>query len=79
MAKKVKILALLPLFAFGLPQSEGQVAEVEKKQADEIIEAGYGELYVAPKKVGSSEEVEEVADETADEVVEETTDEVAGE
>jgi F0F1-type ATP synthase epsilon subunit len=51
MAKKIKIVALLPLLAFGLPQSEGQVAEVEKMQADEIIGAGYGELYVAPKKV----------------------------
>ena len=64
MAKKVKILALLPLFAFGLPQSEGQIAEVEKKQADEIIEAGYGELYVAPKKEVTEETTEEVAEET---------------
>lgn len=74
MAKKVKILALLPLLAFGLPQSEGQVAEVEKKQADEIIEAGYGELYVAPKKAANSEEVEEEVEEV---VVDETSDEVA--
>lgn len=74
MAKKVKILALLPLLAFGLPQSEGQVAEVEKKQADEIIEAGYAELYVAPKKATTSEEIEE---ETTDEVLDETAEEVA--
>jgi len=74
MAKKVKILALLPLLAFGLPQSEGQVAEVEKKQADEMIEAGYAELYVASKKADTSEDVEEeVSDEN---VVEETSDEV---
>jgi hypothetical protein len=49
MAKKIKIVALLPLLAYGLPQSEGQSVSVEKKQADEIIEAGYAKLYTAVK------------------------------
>lgn len=37
----VKIKAVLPLLRFGLPQSEGQVAEVEKKLATEIVDLGY--------------------------------------
>ena len=61
MAKKIKIVALLPLLAFGLPQSEGQSVSVEKKQADEIIGAGYGKLYVVSKGEVLTEE--EVADE----------------
>lgn len=56
MAKKIKIVALLPLLAFGLPQSEGQSVSVEKKQADEIIEAGYAKLYVAVKGEVPAEE-----------------------
>jgi len=46
MAKLVKILALLPLFPFGFPNREGQELEVEKKQADELIAAGYAQLVV---------------------------------
>lgn len=49
MAKKIKIVAVLPLLAYGLPQSEGQSVSVEKKQAEEIIEAGYAKLYTAVK------------------------------
>ena len=60
MAKKIKIVALLPLLAFGLPQSEGQSVSIEKKQADELIEAGYAKLYVAFKgEVPAEEEASE--------------------
>ena len=66
MAKKIKIVALLPLLAFGLPQSEGQSVSIEKKQADELIEAGYAKLYVVSKGEVLTEEEgndEEGADE----------------
>jgi len=62
MAKKIKIIALLPLLKFGLPQSEGQSVSLEKKQAEEIIESGYAELFVASKK----EETEEETDDSLD-------------
>jgi hypothetical protein len=53
---KIKLIALLPLLAFGLPQSEGQVVSVEKKQADEMIEAGYAKVHTG-KDVETSPEV----------------------
>jgi len=53
---KIKIIALLPLLAFGLPQSEGQTVTVEKKQADEMIEAGYAKVYTG-KDVEATPEV----------------------
>jgi len=60
MAKKVKLRALLPLLRYGLPQSEGQTVELEKNQADELIEAGYAELFKAESKEDAA------ADESAD-------------
>lgn len=50
MAKKIKIEALLPLLAYGLPQSEGQTVLLPEKQALEVIEAGYGKLCIALSK-----------------------------
>ena len=40
----IKIIALLPLFRFSLPQSEGQEVEVDEVQGNEIIELGYARL-----------------------------------
>lgn len=77
MAKKIKIEALLPLLVFGLPQSEGQTVSVEKKQAEEIIEAGYAKLFVAKKETteqeGSEEQEEEGSEEETTEEQEEET------
>lgn len=58
---KVLIIALLPLLKFGLPQSEGQEVSIEKKQADEIIEAGYAKLVSDVKAEQKAKEAEEKA------------------
>jgi hypothetical protein len=47
--KTLVIIALLPLARFGFPHREGQELEVEKKQAEEIIQAGFGKLAVDVK------------------------------
>ncbi len=50
MAKKVKLIAKIPLLRFGLPQSEGQTLELDKNQADELIDLGYAEVYTGEVK-----------------------------
>jgi len=67
MAKKIKIEALLPLLKFGLPQSEGQTVSLEKKQADEIIEAGYAKLWKKEVSEGLGNLEEEVDSEEEEE------------
>jgi hypothetical protein len=49
MAKTIKVEALLPLFSFGLPHREGQNVELDEKQANELIEAGYAKLIETPE------------------------------
>jgi hypothetical protein len=63
---KVKIVALLPLYRFGLPQSEGQEVELDSKQAEEIIEAGYAEKKGKDVK-NSAEDTQETKENTAEE------------
>jgi hypothetical protein len=38
---KVLVLALVPLVCVGLPTRDGQEVELDKKQADELVELGY--------------------------------------
>ncbi|NHM08002.1 hypothetical protein G4D82_12275 [Flavobacterium sp. CYK-4] len=40
--KKILIFSLLPLLPFGLPNRENQLVEVDEKQGQEMIDAGYG-------------------------------------
>lgn len=72
MAKKIKLIALLPLLRFGLPQSEGQIVEVEKNQADELIESGYAELYKANSKEDVSTDVTETEEDISKKTSKET-------
>jgi hypothetical protein len=52
--KLVKIKADLPLIGFGLPYSEGQIAEVAEGLAKEIVDAKYA-VYVDAKAATEKE------------------------
>lgn len=62
---KILIIALLPLFAFDLPYRDGQELEVEQKQADELIEAGYAKLAPTKSDLKAVKAAEKLAKETA--------------